>query len=159
MDSRPPVTESTTWTDADYESLSLHDCAVHGFAANAERYTVLLDIDYVSEWLDPIPPSKYFRFKIAPATLAFQNATVERLEVDSPQGRWSIDQLRREDAKRLDGPAGTVLTEWRYTVDGHDGALVVRATGFRLSLRGSPVLAKSQWLTWDERGGSSFAGP
>jgi hypothetical protein len=75
-----------------------------------------MDIDYVSEWLDPIPPDKYFRFKIAPATLMFENAVVERLEVGSPQGRWSIDRLRREDAKRIDGPAGLVLTEWRYIV-------------------------------------------
>jgi len=152
-----PVTESTIWTDEDYENLSLHDCAVLAFAADSERFMVLLDIDYISEWLDPIPPSKYYRFKIAPATLVFENATVERLEVESPQGRWTIAQLSREDAKRLDGPGGTVLTEWRYVVAGHDGELVVRATAFRLSLRRSPVLTEShQWLTWNQRGGCHF---
>jgi hypothetical protein len=148
-----PITEQKSWTEAEYESLSFHDCPVHAFAADPERFRVLLDIDYISEWLDPIAPRKSFSFKIAPATFTFENAHLERLEVESPQGRWTIDRLSREDAKRIDGPGGSVLTEWRYVVAGHDGELIVRATGFRLSLRRSPVLTDLPSLTWIERGG------
>jgi hypothetical protein len=153
-----PTAHGPIWTDADFDRLAFHDCTVHGFAADPETFRILLDLDYLLEWLEPVPPDQYFTFRVSPATLVFKSAVLERFEVGASQGRWSIDALNREDPKVLEAPDGRQYTQWKYIVDGHAGDLIVRATGFRLSLRRheAPILSRSQSLTWAERGGCSF---
>lgn len=57
-----------------------HDCRIRAVSITEyEDDTVpptrlLLDLDYIVRWVDPVPPEKHFTFWIAPATLVFEKA-------------------------------------------------------------------------------------
>jgi hypothetical protein len=48
---------------------------------------------------------------------------------------------------------------WSWELNGHEGAIRLRATGYTQALRAAPRMAPAQRLTWEERGGPSFALP
>jgi hypothetical protein len=66
-----PLTK-TVWTDADFESMGWHDNAIHAFACEpALPYPgrLLVDLDYIVEWVNPVAPETRFSFWVCPATL------------------------------------------------------------------------------------------
>lgn len=67
--------DKALWTDADFALMGWHDATVHAIAFNADddHAELVLDVDYIVRWIDPQPPSKYFSFLVAPATLVFEN--------------------------------------------------------------------------------------
>ena len=127
MSSLPP---KSVWTDDDLGSSSLHDCFVHGFCADADG------------------------FRVAPARLSFENASLVQFQIEPGQGIWQVCGFSRSDPRRV-GPAGE-LVQWQYKLAGHDGELTVSATSFKLQLRAAPSTVQSQGLSWSERGGCSF---
>ncbi len=57
----------TTWTEADFSAMGWHDNAIHAVAVeqlpdNPGR--LLLDLDYIVEWVAPEPPAKTLSFWI-----------------------------------------------------------------------------------------------
>jgi hypothetical protein len=55
------------WTDADFDQMSWHDCAVHALAVEPARPApgqLLVDLDYIVEWLCPTPSANSFSFLI-----------------------------------------------------------------------------------------------
>jgi hypothetical protein len=61
------------WTDADFDSMTWHDCTIHAFAS-PENYDLAIDIDYICQCV--LSPDKTrYSFWIAPATLVFENVT------------------------------------------------------------------------------------
>jgi hypothetical protein len=58
-----------------------HDATVWAvaFLATDPRETLdssgelALDIDYIVQWIEPVPPDEYFTFTVAPATLVFND--------------------------------------------------------------------------------------
>src|SRR5439155_21640447 len=63
------------WTEADFDQMNWHDATVHGIAFREEAggADLLLDIDYIARWIEPVPPSEYFTFLVGPATLVFRD--------------------------------------------------------------------------------------
>ena len=75
--STPPPVTRTILTEADYSTMNWHDNAVHAIAweplpDNPGR--LLLDIDYILQWVAPEPPTATLSFWISPATLVFDPA-------------------------------------------------------------------------------------
>ncbi len=65
------------WSDDDFPSLSWHDNPIHGWAIREGEYgagELVLDSDFILEWLRE-PGSARCRFRIAPATLTFDEVT------------------------------------------------------------------------------------
>ena len=151
---------SLTFTDADFDRLSFHDCHLWGIAfgagdSDAGDWTsdLTLDIDYIAEWL--CGADGVTRFRVAPATLAFHGVTDPRVAIEwsfhgyqvalSPV---SIDRIERErlvDQKvYLDRP----YYRWRVVANAPAGGeITFGATGFDLTLRREPTLSDRQALT------------
>ncbi|MBU2670554.1 hypothetical protein KOI35_44345 [Actinoplanes bogorensis] len=150
----PPTPTKATWTDADYPIMAWHDCRIHGIslAGHDELLSVrlMIDLDYIVRWVDPVAPEQHLTFWIAPATLVFENA-------------WGVcgefgpvfEQLEIADIHRLDPTDDHPSPSWH--VEGENFGFHLRATGFRQYLRRAPQLVHRKVLTSAERGGVSFA--
>lgn len=142
-----------TWSDADLGQLEWHDVQVHGYAVVPERYLLVLDIDYIAAWNPPTSPGGRLSFQVAPATLTFENVMDVELQLKSSQGDFSLQELRRDDERRIPGAS---VSTWRWVLVLHEGEMRFRASGFKLSLRSEPVHSETQSLGTEERGGISF---
>ena len=157
MTAHPPSgLTKATWTDTDFDEMGWHDCRIHALSvAEYDDDTMpparlLLDVDYIVRWVNPVRPSKYFSFWIAPATLVFDKA-------------WDItgdfgplhEILEIDDLHRLDPPDDRSEPLWH--IEGQSFDLRLRAAGYRQFLRRPPQHAPGQLLTMAQRGGISFA--
>ncbi len=149
-----PAVAKTVWTDADFDQMNWHDNEVHAIAlepALPEPGRLLLDIDYIVQWVPPQPPSRLLSFWICPATLVFDPASDLTTEIDLEGFSFS---LSLESVQRS-GPDEHGIFEW--TLDGDRFTVGLRASGFTQYLRRAPVYSSRTGLTVDERGGFSFS--
>jgi len=152
-----PATDKSEWTDADFDDLSWHDNAVHAIRVVEGQYgagRLLLDIDYILEWLPD--GSGGVSFRIAPATLEFRDVTRLKIELDyeTPTAGltpFSLDRIERRIERRDRYDA--VL--WDLVVNWPTGAITFEATGFRQCLRGAAVESSQQQLDAALRGDSA----
>jgi hypothetical protein len=157
MSDADAVPERRIWTEADFEQMGWHDCAVHALAFRPERFELRLDLDYILRWIAPTEPGGPFTFRLAPATLVFHNVSEATVDLQPWTGALpTLDALTRADPQPT--PNGRLVT-WSWELDGHEGAIRLRATGYTQALRAAPRVAPEQRLTWEERGGPSFALP
>ena len=134
-----------------------HDAAVHGvgFEDDGESTRLLLDVDYILRWVEPEPPSVYYSFFIAPATLVFEN--VDRLEADmTPANAGERTLLLIADIQRGEPESESDRTSGvrPWVISGHNFGCSFVASGFHQHLRRAPVHVNgSQRLSSRERGG------
>lgn len=146
-----------TWTTADFDDLSWHDCHIHGFRfgkLNSEHGTaeIEFDLDFIVEWLRE---GSLFRFRVAPATLTFYDVFDLRIELDyatdtAGMTPFSIGGLNREP---ISCPAGATSFRWRLPVNWPSGEISFESPGFTQVLRSAPVEQEGQFLTADQREG------
>jgi hypothetical protein len=141
------------WTDADFGEMSWHDNAVHGLEIRSGLHgsgELLLDIDYIVEWLCEADGSCQFR--LAPATLAFQEVYELKLDVDYAAATASVTPFSIAHIERQQHAiAGSPLWQWVIALSWPRGSITFQARGFRQSLRGSPVVKREQCLEANER--------
>ncbi|TDO37879.1 hypothetical protein C8E87_1515 [Paractinoplanes brasiliensis] len=152
-----PEPAKATWTDADYPAMGWHDCRIHGLSLAEHsddgalpQVRLLIDLDYIVRWADPVEPGHHLTFWISPATLVFDGAWGIRGEFGP-----LFEQLEIADIHRLDPTDEHPEPSWH--VEGHNFGFHLRARGFRQHLRSAPRLVPRKVLTSDERGGVSFA--
>jgi hypothetical protein len=134
-------------------SMGWHDSAVHGFAlepALPHPGRLLIDLDYVIEWVKPVAPAKAFGFWICPATLVFDPARDFSCDIDLSRRSF---ELTLDDIERSDRDTHGAY-EW--TLAGHEFTIRLHATGFTQYLRHPPINSSHQRLPLDHRGGVSF---
>jgi len=144
-------TESATADDLTWR---WHDNVIYGLSFDRGepdegdwRSDLVLDIDFIAEWL--CQASGEFRFRVAPATLRFHDVTDFAISVDQGDsgGRnaifeWSIDRV---DRLRLD----RTFDYWRWTIHLHPspgGHIAFCASGFTQHQKAEPVLVLQQRL-------------
>jgi hypothetical protein len=147
-----PVAKSV-WTDADFGQMGWHDCAVHGLAMEPGLDypgRVLIDLDYIVDWIRPTKPGGPFTFCVAPATLVFFPAQdiVANIEFKRMTFTPSLREIRRV------APEGTAYPVWH--LDGHEFEIVLRAGGFRQYLRHATIRTATQRLSLEQRDGINF---
>src|SRR3954454_4042668 len=108
------------WTDADFEQMSWHDATVHaiGFDEDelwAER--LLLDLDYITHWVEPAPSEERYRFLVVPATLVFEGVGSVEGELEPTRLLIEIDEIRRLEPKNEQHRAANYRP---WVIDGHD---------------------------------------
>ena len=150
--------EKAVWTDADFDVMGWHDATVHGiaFEESDDRSALLIDLDYVVRWIEPEPPSKYFSFLVAPATLVFENVWSLNGDVSAPRTLLEIADVHRLEAE-TDRQQNAGVRRWR--IEGQGFELRFLAAGFHQHFRALPRRSRSQRLSPDQRGGISFAQP
>ena len=75
--------EKWVWTEEDFERMGWHDSRIYALAFSPETFELLLDIDYIFQWINPEPGETFYKFWVAPATLIFENVS----DVDFDIGR------------------------------------------------------------------------
>ena len=162
MSDLPDLLEKAVWSDEDFDQMGWHDATVWGmafvhsptFGAPGE---LALDIDYIVQWINPVPPDEYFTFAVAPATLVFHDVWSAHGDFDAfDTVAFEIDSIERgepEDEKQREQD----VRPWK--IDGSLGLSVV-ASGFRQHFRSRPIgPLRHKNLSLEERGGVSFARP
>ncbi len=137
------------WSESDFDLMGWHDACLYGFMVHSEAFELVMDIDYITRWLQPVPPQTSFNFYVAPATLVFREAhnmkaSVELKELTDIQ----ILDIRRE--------ASTSVGCWRWHVELNCGEVEFDAAGFTQYFRRCPTPQASQVLGLDARGGVSY---
>jgi hypothetical protein len=142
------------WSDGDFEVMGWHDAAVHALAVEpAAQYPgrLLVDLDYIVEWVAPAEPGGAFNFWLAPSTLVFDQAADLRgdLDLTGTAFELSLDGITRSEPDEYG--------QRTWSLSGFEFTLALRAPGFTQYIRSAPRLSNRQRLTTDERGGTSFA--
>ena len=145
------------WTDRDFDQVGWHDATVHAcaFRMGPEQWlgTLLLDIDYILEWVQPPAGETSFKFWVAPATLAFEAASALEGELGIHSLPPSFNDLRRGPADR---PEATEMGYEKWVLDGHDFDLTLLSRGFKQVFRRQPILSSTPMIGLEDRGGISF---
>jgi hypothetical protein len=145
--------EKSVWTAADFDQMGWHDAALHAVAVEPSPPhpgRLLLDIDYIVEWLDPTPPETAYGFSLCPSTLVFEAAADLVLDLSLVRFAFepAIDRVERSE------PDEHGVRNW--TIHGHEFTIAVRAKGFTQYLRRPPMRTTGQRLAVQQRGGISF---
>jgi hypothetical protein len=149
-----PAVAKTVCTEADFDAMDWHDNAIHAIAVepvpdNPGR--LLVDLDYIIEWVSPTSPPTTLDFWICPATLVFDPAWDLTTDVD--MRGWAF-QLHLNEITRSE-PDERGNYEW--TLSGDRFTIEVGSPGFTQYLRRPPIFSDGPWLSVEERGGFSFA--
>lgn len=141
-----------------FEDFSWHDNAVHGFRViegpDGCSGELVLDIDYLVEWLPPKAKGDGFEFRIAPADLIFHEATDLVISVDyagssAALGPMSIHQVHREVITYQNGSSSFA---WKIEMNWPTNAFIsFQSTGFTQALRAEPVVSGIQRLLPSQR--------
>jgi hypothetical protein len=149
-----PAVAKTVWTEADFDAMSWHDNAVHAVALEpvpGHPGRLLLDLDYIVEWVPAEPPSTALSFWICPATLVFDRAW--DLTADINLQGWSFQLFL--NAISRSGPDERGWSGW--TLAGDHFTIGLSAPGFTQYLRRPPARSPGPLLSVEDRGGFSFA--
>lgn len=153
-----------TYTEADFERLSWHDCHIWGIDLRAgdpddDDWTseLALDLDFIVEWMCGVGGGAQFR--VAPATLVFHGVTDVNIAIDwgrsgfraalHPVSIGAIErQLVRDQKVFLDRP----YYSWRIRLSWPDSSeIAFGAVGFTQRLRAEPVVIDKQCLSLKAR--------
>ena len=91
--------EKWVWTEADFEYMGWHDSQIHAIAFSPDTFELLVDIDYILEWLQPTPQDQSFWLWVVPATLVFENVHNSEFNIDPSRGLRILDISRQESAR------------------------------------------------------------
>lgn len=152
-----------TYTEADFDQLSWHDCQIHALEfrvgdVDAGDWTsdLVLDIDFIVEWLCGVDAKAQFR--VAPATLTFHGLTDLKIAIDWGSSGFqnalheaSISGIQRrviqDQRVFLDRP----YFEWRIQLNWPAGEVTFGAVGFTQKLRAEAVRTQTQRLSLSQR--------
>src|SRR5687767_3381408 len=134
-----------------------HDARVHAFAFEPDTWELLLDLDYIFEWINPVPDETHYSFFSAPATMVFENVSDLAVHLE-PYPAFELSGIERSDPQATH-PAEHEAGErhWLWTLDFFNGEITFRSTGYKLHVRREPIRITTQGLSLEERGGLSFA--
>ena len=146
--------EKAVWTNDDFDVMGWHDATIWAMAVVSEQFELLFDVDYILQWVNPLPPSSYFNFWVSPATLVFQGVQDIKVDMDLQYIQLiEVDHIERKGP--FESPDGS-LTNWKWRIDLQQGTIEFEAGGFTQYLRTSPFFGPLQQLSQAQRGGISF---
>ena len=144
------------WTDKDFDELSWHDNAIHGFrileGPDNCGGTLVFDIDFILEWLKDADNS--FVFRVAPADLMFSQVSDLVISVDYATATAAVQPMAIHEIRReiVAFPTGHTSYKWQIEINWPpNGMISFQADGFSQTLRISPVDHGAQYLSPSER--------
>jgi len=142
------------WTEEEFDEMSWHDNHVHGLQIIEGDYgagKLILDIDYILEWINSAEGK--FQFRILPAFLEFKGVTNLRIALDyatptAGLAPFSIHAIERkiEARERYEAQLWKIIINWPV------GEITFEAEGFEQRGIHEPQVAEEQWLSSQERG-------
>jgi hypothetical protein len=138
----------------DFDTYSWHDNHVHALRIRSGEHgtgELVLDLDYILEWLPPRDGA--FTFRVAPATLTFHGVVDLRVSLDyaGPSAGMTPFSIQGIDRELYLYGNGFSAFRWRIPVNWPDGEITFIASGFTQVLRAPPVDVADPCLTSDAR--------
>ena len=122
------------YTDSDYNLMGWHDCTIYGLSLpKPDEHELILDLDYVFEWIDPSPPSKYYSFMISRSTLCFEGVHGLKVDVET-------DYTLKIDSLTVEPSSGSKL----WIIECQEGVIRLNASGFKQYTRELPQRSFAQ---------------
>ena len=150
--------EKAIWTELDFDIMGWHDAPVYGMALFSDSTTLttelVFDLDYIFEWINPVPPDNCFSFWIAPSTLVFKNITDLAIQTDpKPPNTFDFEML---DIYRLEAfQPENREPYWKWHIELGNGNINFTATGYEQIIKMIPALTKHQ--AYPDRGETNFS--
>ena len=153
-----------TYTEADFERLSWHDCHIWAIEVrpgdpDEGHWTsdLALDIDFIAEWICGVGGGGQFR--VAPATLVFHGVTDPKIDINWGRSGFqvalhpaSIATIEREAVREQKVYLDRPYYRWRIGLSWPDASeITFGAVGFTQTLRAEPILTERQCLSLKER--------
>jgi len=143
-----------SWNESHFDELSWHDNHVHGFWIRAGQHgagELILDLDFIVEWLRPGDGA--LRFRVAPATLTFHDVYDLVVNLDYPSVQAGIEPFSIKDIEREPYvfPGGASGFRWRIPVNWPAGSITFVGRRFTQVLRSEPVETETQHLPASQR--------
>lgn len=153
------ILDKSIWTHDDFEIMGWHDANIYGLAIerNEDSWNAdfLLDIDYIFNWVHPVPPEQNFKFWVAPCTLIFKECF--DLHIDFKTDEFCLDLIEIVDLNlksKTEQEKNKFVYEW--TIELQQGQITLKSYGLEQIVRYQPKLVDEQILSLDQRGGINF---
>ena len=134
----------------EFESTYWHDNAIHAIRivdGSEGNSKLVLDIDFIAEWLPPQEGA--FRFMIAPADLTFYEVSELVMAIDYKKATAGVQPMVIHEIKRtpVSYPSGYTSYQWSIEINWPpDGVISFIASHLSQELRKSAILSESQCL-------------
>lgn len=153
------ILEKSIWTQDDFDNMGWHDANIYGMIIEKGEEpwqgNLIFDIDYIFEWIHPVPPQEYFSFWVAPCTLIFKEVYDVKIDIDYRGGAFDLLEISDLDLiSKYEQETGVIIYEWQMGLQ--EGDIRFKSLGFDQIVRKAPVYTNSQVLSLEERGGISF---
>jgi hypothetical protein len=138
---------------SDFENMHWHDNAIHAIRL-LENYScgdLVLDIDYIAEWLAPL--NNVYSFKVASADLMFHNVSNLIISVNyaTPNAAVQPMIIREIHREAVTFPNGYFTFAWNIELNWPSGFITFNSSEFTQSLRMEPIIYDAQYLPLSER--------
>jgi hypothetical protein len=146
--------EKFIWDDNDFEQMGWHDSKIYGIAFKDDKFELMLDIDYILEWLHPKENESNFKFWVAPATLVFRNVWDLKLSLEGNLS-LEIQDIHRanprppKNSKHIEEPF-----EYDWIIETNNGEITFQSVGYKQYFRMAPILSDLQKIDSPLRGNS-----
>lgn len=151
------IENKQVYTTIDFKNLNWHDCKIYGFAFDETKFKFYLDIDLIFEWIKLSNEDEGYQFKIAPATLVFENVWNLIFDIDTNLS-LSIDNVLMQNPHfPRNKEFLSEIKEYDWAIKLLQGEITFKSIGFELYIRKSPEITQEQTIDLDRRGGISFS--
>lgn len=138
----------------DFEKIHWHDNAIHGLHIVEGKTSgeLVLDIDYIAEWLPPTDGA--FGFKVAPADLTFHEVSDLSVSINYAVASAAVQPMTIGEIQRevVTYPNGYSSFAWSIKLNWPpNGLITFCASGFTQSQRMEPITTGAQYLSPSER--------
>lgn len=141
-----------------FEDYCWHDNAIHGLRIvegdEACYGDIILDIDFILEWLPPQGEDNAFRFKVAPANLTFHEVTDLVVFVDYAASTAALQPMTIHEIHRevITHPNGHSALTWKVEINWPQNSFIsFHSSGFTQVLRAEPIVSGAQYLSPSQR--------
>ena len=149
------MSHRSEWGTEDFDDMSWHDTHVHGlrlteFDPDNGTAELILDIDYILEWLDN---DGAFSFVVSQASLQFHQIFGLQLSLDyaKPSAGMCPFRLAGIEREYVTYSTGHIACKWRLDVEWPTGQIAFESPGFTQRLVGQPYTQPSQSLEPSQR--------
>lgn len=139
----------------EFEAMEWHDCKIYAIAFDETNFLLLIDIDYIFEWIKSETGGNY-NFKVSPAILVFENVWNLNIDIDSSLS-LDIDEISRSNP-RPPKNAESIKKEFEYDwiIQLQQGELSFSSVGFKQIIKKEPIIIDRQNIGLGDRGGIDF---
>lgn len=127
----------------DFDVLGFHDCCVHGIRWDSASYALIIDLDYIVQWIEN---NGSYEFWVAPAELYFAYSSEVKISLDWTRMTMEcpIQDVHKHECRMT--PNESEEYHWEIEFANPYGAIELWSGDFELRIQAEPVLSKTQRL-------------